>query len=99
MPSVQWMKMGPTRVYEPVTRNELAGDGLEIASENEGSVIYRINGVDMGDAGSYMCRAENAVGFHEKELRVDGKFLKNIQWLHLRFSRMICIRDKKNMVA
>ncbi|XP_071805292.1 basement membrane-specific heparan sulfate proteoglycan core protein-like isoform X3 [Asterias amurensis] len=71
MPSVQWMKMGPTRVYEPVTRNELTGDGLEIALENEGSVIYRINGVDMGDAGSYMCRAENAVGFHEKELRVD----------------------------
>ena len=62
--------MSPRNVYEP-----LATDEFELASENEGSVVYTINTVGMDDAGSYMCRAENAVGFHEKELRVQGELM------------------------
>ncbi|XP_038076283.1 basement membrane-specific heparan sulfate proteoglycan core protein-like isoform X2 [Patiria miniata] len=66
MPSVQWMKMGEQSLYEAVPSSE-----FELSSENAGSVVYSIDSVDMSHAGSYMCRAENAAGFHEREIVVD----------------------------
>ncbi|XP_022090462.1 basement membrane-specific heparan sulfate proteoglycan core protein-like isoform X3 [Acanthaster planci] len=66
LPSVQWMKMGTQSLYEP-----LRAQDFDLATENEGSAVYTIDAVDMTHAGSYMCRAENAVGFHEREILID----------------------------
>ncbi|XP_071944831.1 basement membrane-specific heparan sulfate proteoglycan core protein-like [Antedon mediterranea] len=65
-PSIHWMKMDDgTRQY-----TRMANEAGMTISSAQGSAMLSISSIVDADAGQYMCRAENAAGYAQKELVV-----------------------------